>query len=151
MSYKMYLSFSSLGQIWWTRSPQRILWWASDVMLSQQAHNVTRHWYLVSFFAMSGDQNSMSKSNANVHLRFNTDTSWRWYLLFLGCVTKIQHKVKVKYYVKYWRQHDFPSQPKCNVCPMSCPNVNLTLYRRPVSAGIFLQICYDEETNSSMS
>ncbi len=47
-------------------------------------------------------------------------------LLFLGCVTKIQIDVK------YWRQPKFHFLPK--------RNVNLTLYRRPVTAELYMSL-----------
>ncbi len=51
----------------------------------------------------------------------DTDVSWRWdFVVFRLCnqnTTLSQRQIDVK----YWCQPDFHFQPKCNVCPTSCP------------------------------
>ncbi len=51
----------------------------------------------------------------------DTNVSWRWdFVVFRWCnqnPTLSQRQIDVK----YWRQPDFHFQPKCNVCPTSCP------------------------------
>ncbi len=51
----------------------------------------------------------------------NTDVSWCWYFVVFRLCN--QHPTLSQHYidVKYWRQPDFHLQPKCNVCPTSCP------------------------------
>ncbi len=65
--------------------------------------------------------NVNSTSNVNVNLMPNNNICWCWYLVFLGCVTKIQHQIGVK----YWRQRNFHSV--CLSVVMSNVNLNSTV------------------------
>ncbi len=54
--------------------------------------SIIRLWYLVQFWLWHWMTkfNVNSTSKFNINLMSNTDVSWHWYLLVLGCVTKIQ-------------------------------------------------------------
>ncbi len=71
----------------------------------------------------------------------NTDISWRWDLVVFRLCNQNPTLSQRQIDVKYWRQHDFHFQPKCNVCLTSCPTSTWRYIDVWCLLGLFLRVC----------